>query len=303
MRWYLEQLVWNPDGDTTTKAELTLDFWLATRAQLSGGTTMVDRIRAFNTAAGKVAEICGGRVSPVPFKTECHNLGRLFYRAAAGFQGRAKLLFPDEVKTILALHQEETGISSAAQARSAGLQWKWKPEEARLTLPPPKWSFEQIRKTEEVDQTGRGRPKGCKTGRCIMYKDQEGQFKALGEGKQRPSRGGPKGKKPAQQQQEQADVAAGAPLAPPRRRRRGTGAAREAQVQNQPETLGSGNNAEQAASEENNVNAAPTKQQQRKRTRGPRATVTILSAASNVVVPADEREEEGQSIFLSLIHI
>ena len=79
MRWYLEQLVWSPDGDTTTKAELALDFWLATRTQLSGGTTMVGRIRAFNTAAGKVAEICGGRISPVPFKTECHNLGRLFY--------------------------------------------------------------------------------------------------------------------------------------------------------------------------------------------------------------------------------
>ena len=110
--------MWDPDGDTTTKAEMALDFWVATRAKLPGGTTMMDRVRAFNTAAGKVAELCGGRVSAVPFKTECHNLGRLFYRAAAGFQGRAKLLFPNEVKTILALRQEETDMQCSASTSS-----------------------------------------------------------------------------------------------------------------------------------------------------------------------------------------
>ena len=156
---------------------------------------MMDRVRAFNTAAGKVAELCGGRISAVPFKTECHNLGRLFYRAAAGFQGRAKLLFLNEVKTIRALRQEEAGIPSAAQARAAGNQWRWKPEECRLILPPPMWSFDQTPSTEVVAPAGRGRPKGCKTGRCIKYKDQEGQFKALGCGKQRQNQGGQRGKK------------------------------------------------------------------------------------------------------------
>ena len=47
----------------------------------------------------------GGRIAPVPFKAECPNLSRLFYRKAAGYQGRAALLYPDEVKILLAAQQ------------------------------------------------------------------------------------------------------------------------------------------------------------------------------------------------------
>ena len=63
---------------------MAIDYWLATRVPLGSGTKMTDRTRAFSTAAIKVAQLCQGRVAPVPWKAECGNLSRLLYRPTAG---------------------------------------------------------------------------------------------------------------------------------------------------------------------------------------------------------------------------
>ena len=130
-----DQVAREPAGGTTTTAELAIDFWLATRAVLGSGTRMLDRMRAFGAAAEKVALLCKGRTAPVPWQKECGNLSRLFYRPSAGYQGRARLFFPDEVNIILAAHQRAAG---AARTRGVGKQWHWKPEEMGCPLPEPR---------------------------------------------------------------------------------------------------------------------------------------------------------------------
>ena len=49
-------------------AELAIDYWLATHVPLGAGSKMKDRMRAYSTAALKVAKLCQGRVAPFPWK-------------------------------------------------------------------------------------------------------------------------------------------------------------------------------------------------------------------------------------------
>ena len=165
--------------------EMALDFWLATRIPLSAGVTIMDRTRAFSTAAIKVAMLCQGRVAPVKFKAECNNLSRLFLRPSAGYEGRAKLLFTQEVKFILAAHQQQAGT---ARARSTGSQWKWNPEDERCLMPAPAWTFtDPVAGPGEEAEAGparRGRPQGpAVRGRCETTEAEVAEMKRLSQGK------------------------------------------------------------------------------------------------------------------------
>ena len=189
LRWYLEQLVWGPEGGQTTVVEMAIDFWLATRISLSTGTTIVDRTRAFKTAALKVALLGGGRMAPVPFKVECGNLGRLFY-SSVGFVGRAKLLFAEEAKIILAIQQKRAGIANAAQPR------RGRPvsngDGSRRRADAPCRSRHGVLKTRQnpnaVRSAGTGRAKG-ETRRCVVDLDDTAAIRTVSQGKQRRGMG------------------------------------------------------------------------------------------------------------------
>ena len=85
---------------------MRLDFYLSTRVPL--GPNVIEMLRVFINASRNTSELGGASPAPGPHSKLCSNLKRRHLSRGAGFNGGARLNFPDEVNAPLALHQRDT---------------------------------------------------------------------------------------------------------------------------------------------------------------------------------------------------
>jgi len=98
-----------PDAGTTI-AELALDFTLATRVALkdpkeAAPGSLAQQTRILSATINKIGAISGCAPTPCASWKKARSLRPLGFQFLQGFAGRASLLFPDQVKELLALRQ------------------------------------------------------------------------------------------------------------------------------------------------------------------------------------------------------
>ena len=145
VKWYLEQLLWEPHGEKTmptnggtTWVELALDFYAATHVALTKpgqqqAGPVAEQAKLFAVIAKRVAYLSKGTPSPCKAMPFCGALAPYGFSWTAGFRGEAALLHRTQVHTLLARRQ------AAVSHKPKSGQFQWEPKWGGL-LPPRKWA-------------------------------------------------------------------------------------------------------------------------------------------------------------------